>query len=360
MDGWLTAPGSDGRAGVAMAQVQTVTGWVSASEMGITLPHEHIFVDMRPTWSKPDREDKLGLVDAHISLEIMGSLMHDMAVCKENLVLDDPDAAAGELRGFQSLGGKTIVDVTTRGLSPNPSALRDLSRRLGLNIVAGTGYYTARTHPPDVVEKTEDQLAEEMIRDAEEGFQGGDVKAGIIGELGISHPIADNEKKVLQAAAHAQRSTGLAISVHLPWKGKHAPTVIHTLESQGVDPRRIIIDHMDDMEDMTFEYHRTVAEHGVYLEFDCFGQEDYVEEQNFIHPRDIDRITALKRLVDIGYIDSILLSQDVCLKTYTRKYGGYGYGHILRTIIPMMKRNGLTETEINYMMIQNPARVLAC
>jgi len=136
--------------------------------------------------------------------------------------------------------------------------------------------------------------------------------------------------------------------------------VIHTLESEGVDPGKIIMDHVDDMEDMSFEYHRTVAEHGVYLEFDCFGQEDYVEAENFVHPRDIERIAAVKRLVDIGYIDGILLSQDVCLKTYTRRYGGYGYDHILRTIAPMMKRNGLTDTEINHMMIRNPARVLAC
>jgi len=327
--------------------------------MGITLPHEHIFVDMRSTWSKPNRQDKLVLVDAHVSLELMGLLMHDMAVCKDNLVLDDPEAAAGELRMFQSLGGKTIVDVTTRGLSPNPTGLRNLSKKLGLNILAGTGYYTARTHSPDVTQKTVDQLAEEMIKDAESGFGETDVKAGVIGELGISHPIAENERKVLRAAAHAQKSTGLAISVHLPWKGKHAPTVIHALESEGVDPGKIIIDHVDDMEDMSFEYHKTVAEHGVYLEFDCFGQEDYVEAENFVHPRDVERITALKRLADIGYIDRILLSQDVCLKTYTRRYGGYGYDHILRTIVPMMKRNGLTNAEIDHMMIQNPARVLA-
>jgi len=327
--------------------------------MGITLPHEHIFVDMRSTWSRPNREDKLDLVEARVSLELMGYLMHDMAVCKDNLVLDDPEVAAEELKMFQSFGGKTTVDVTTRGLSPNPTGLRDLSKRLGLNIVAGTGYYTARTHPPDVAQKTVGQLAEVMIKDAESGFAGTDVKAGIIGELGISHPIAENERKVLRAAAHAQRSTELAISVHLPWKGKHAHTVIHTLESEGVDPGKIIIDHMDDMEDMSFEYHRSVAEHGVYLEFDCFGQEDYVEVENFVHPRDIDRIAALKRLVDIGYIDKILLSQDVCLKTYTRRYGGRGYDHILRTIVPMIKRIGLTDTEINHMMIQNPARVLA-
>jgi len=341
-----------------VGHVQTVVGRIPASEMGITLPHEHIFVDMRSTWSRPTREDKLLLVDANVSLELMGYLMHDMALCKDNLVLDNPDVASEELKRFQSLGGKTIVDATTRGLSPNPIALRDLSKRVGLNIVAGTGYYTARTHPPDVAQKTVDQLAEVMIRDAETGIDGTYVKAGIIGELGVSHPIAENEMKVLQAAAHAQRSTGLAISIHLPWKGRDAPTVIHTIEAEGVDPGKIIIDHMDDMEEMSFEYHRSVAEHGVYLEFDCFGQEDYVEAEDFVHPRDIDRITALKRLVDVGYVDRILLSQDVCLKTYTRRYGGRGYDHILRTIVPMLRRIGLADTEINHMMIQNPARVL--
>ena len=83
--------------------------------------------------------------------------------------------------------------MTTRGLSPNPTGLRNLSKKLGLNILAGTGYYTARTHPPEVTQKTVDQLAEEMINDAESGFGGTDVKAGVIGELGINHPMAENE-----------------------------------------------------------------------------------------------------------------------------------------------------------------------
>ncbi|MGA2237936.1 MAG: hypothetical protein ABSG74_01865 [Candidatus Bathyarchaeia archaeon] len=48
------------------------------------------------------------------------------------------------------------------------------------------------------------------------------------------------------------------------------------------------------------------------------------------------------------------------LKTYTRGYGGFGHDHILRTIVPIMKRNGLTGAEIDHMMIQNPARVFAC
>jgi phosphotriesterase-related protein len=203
------------------------------------------------------------------------------------------------------------------------------------------------------------ELADEMISAIQVGLEGTEVKAGIIGEIGISHPFAESEKKVLRAAGHAQKSTGVAVTVHLPWRGKHGLEVVDILESEGVDPKKMIIDHMDDMEDMSFEYHKAIAERDVYLEFDCFGQEDYVESENFVHPRDTERVLAVKRLVDIGYVGNILLSQDVCLKTYTRTYGGYGYDHIQRTIAPMMKQIGLTESEIEHMMIENPARALA-
>ncbi len=351
--------GSRTGTGGEKTEVQTVRGKISVSDMGITLPHEHIFLDMRSMWSKPSREDKADLVDARVSLGIMGRLLHDMAVCKDNLVLDDPETAAKELSMFKVFGGKTVVDVTTRGISPNPVGLCNISNKVGLNIIAGTGYYVARTHPADMTKRTVDELAEEMIRDIQVGFEGTGVKAGIIGELGTSHPLVENEKKVLCAAAWAQKSTGVTISVHLPWRGKHALKVIHILESKGVDPGKTIISHMDDMEDMSFEYHKAVAELGAYLGFDCFGSEDYVEADNFVHPRDTERIAALKRLIDLGYIDNLLLSQDVCLKTLTRTYGGYGYEHILRTIVPMLKRVGLTDAEINHMTVQNPARAIA-
>jgi hypothetical protein len=112
---------------------------------------------------------------------------------------------------------------------------------------------------------------------------------------------------------------------------------------------------MDDMEDLNFEYHTAIAERGAYLAFDCSGEEDYVEAQHFVHPRDTERIVALKYLIDVGYIDNLLLSHDVCLKTYTRTYGGYGYDHILRTIVPMLKKIGVTDVE---MMVENPARAI--
>jgi phosphotriesterase-related protein len=135
--------------------------------------------------------------------------------------------------------------------------------------------------------------------------------------------------------------------------------VIDLLESEGVDPSRIILSHMDEIEDTSLDHHKAVAERGAYVEFDCFGEEDYVDEANFVHPRDKERVRNLTRLIDSGYIDSLLISQDVCTKIYTRTYGGYGYDHIQRTIIPMLKQTGVSDTEIEHITIENALRAIA-
>jgi phosphotriesterase-related protein len=205
-------------------------------------------------------------LDSTISMDMIGFLSHNMLACKDNLILDDPETAAKELVRFKALGGKTIVEMTNQGISPKPLALREISTKLGLNIIAGCGHYVAQTHPPDVANKSVDQLAEEIIGDIQLGIDGTDVRPGIIGEIGTSHPLFESEKKVLRAAARAHRSTGLAVSVHMAWEGKHGLEVLDILESERMDPARVIIDHMDDMEDMSFEYQKAIAERGAYVE----------------------------------------------------------------------------------------------
>jgi phosphotriesterase-related protein len=337
--------------------VQTVTGKIPGTKMGVTLPHEHIFIDLNCVRMKPSKEYEW-LIDAKVSMDILGTLLHHGITCKDNLILDDPTVAARELANFKELGGKTVVDMTNRGMGPRPSDLRALSKEVGLNIIAGCGYYVAASHPPELTNRTVDQLANEMIRDLKEGIDGTDVKAGIIGEIGTSHPIAEGERKVLQAAAHAHLSTGVAISVHLASRGRHALQVIDLLEKEGVDSTRIILSHMDEIEDPSLDYHKAVAERGAFVEFDCFGEEDYVDEANYVHPRDAQRVINLMRLIELGCIDKLLMSQDVCSKVYTRTYGGYRYDHIQRTIIPMLKRSGVSDAEIERMMVDNPLRAI--
>ena len=54
----------------------------------------------------------------------------------------------------------------------------------------------------------------------------------------------------------------------------------------------------------------------------------------------------------------ILLSCDVCLKTLLRSYGGWGYDHLLRNIVPVMHEEGIKQEDIDLMLINNPADFL--
>src|SRR6185295_12280238 len=100
-------------------------------------------------------------------------------------------------------------DVTTIGLGPDPEALRDIARATGLSIIAGAGYYREKCLPADVLDKSIEELADELERWVVEGMYGTDVRAGILGELGTMSPIRPFEERQLQAAARIQRRTGV-------------------------------------------------------------------------------------------------------------------------------------------------------
>jgi phosphotriesterase-related protein len=328
--------------------------------MGMTLPHEHALLDLRCTLTKPNDPSLDWIVDAKMSSTIFGDVLHHGLSSKDNLMLDDKELAIRELMLYKKkLGGRTVVDLTSRGLAPKPLVLREISRKTGLNIILGCGYYIAASHPADMSSRTVEELSEEMVGDLTSGIDDTGVRSGIIGEIGTSHPIADNEKKVLMAAAKAHASTGAAINVHTSHKGEHALQAIKILESEGVDPANVIISHMDAEEKLPFEYQRAVAQTGAYVEHDCFGEEEYVDEFDYVHPRDLDRVRTIVRLVDEGFIDNVPNSQDVCSKIYLREYGGYGYDHILKTIVPMFKRRGMTDDEVRHIMVENPRRAIA-
>jgi len=129
----------------------------------------------------------------------------------------------------------------------------------------------------------------------------------------------------------------------------------------GVAPDRICISHIDveNREDYVFG----LLEKGVYVEFDNFGKEYYIrrEVRNsgyglFVH--DTERVSFLKKLIEAGYLDQILLSCDVCLKNLLHTYGGWGYDHVLTNIIPMMEDAGITQEQIKTLLVENSANWL--
>jgi phosphotriesterase-related protein len=277
---------------------------------------------------------------------------------RDNLLLMDEGTQTEELRRFALAGGNTVVDATLPGIGRDPVALRRIAEKTGLNIIMGTGFYVGETHPDALAEMSDAQVAALMVRELEEGVDGTDIRAGYIGEIGISEIFDDKERKILRAAAIAQQKTGVAINVHInPWtvNGLEAADI---LLDAGVPASRICISHID-VENRE-DYVRSLLEKGVFVEFDNFGKEYYIrrEVRNsgygcFV--RDTERVTFLKKLIDMGYLDRILLACDVCLKNLLHKYGGWGYDHVLTNILPMMEDEGITPAQIQTLLVKNPA-----
>ena len=117
------------------------------------------------------------------------------------------------------------------------------------------------------------------------------------------------------------------------------------------------MEHMDEVPD--HDYHLAVADTGVWLEFDAWGWEFYFGAPFYYsEPKDTQRVACTKYLVDRGYIDQLLIGQDICMKMVLKAYGGLGYDCFLKYGVPMLKRAGIGDAQIHTLLVANPMRVL--
>ena len=339
--------------------VHTVLGPVHPAELGSTTTHEHLYVDFsfmyRPAQDSPSPE----LADAPITLENLGWIRRNYYSNRSNLKLMDLDTTIKEVRKYSEVGGGAIVDATTTGIGRNPNALAQISRESDVHIIMGAGFYVEAAHPKDMDERTMEDLAREIIGDIDEGVEGSGVRAGIIGEIGCTWPLAPNERKSLSAAAIAQRETGAAITIH-PGRHPDAPLeILELLANGGADLSRVIMGHLDRTV-FDFQALQSIAASGCFLEWDLFGNEgSYYPLAEIDMPSDAQRLDFIKRIADAGYSDRIVIGQDIFTKHRLLKYGGHGYGHILENIVPKMRREGFSEDAIRAITVDNPARILA-
>lgn len=337
-----------------MAQVETVLGPILPKSMGITLPHEHLLLDARPSWREPADEKKQAMARAPVTPHILHVLRQDPFLNLDNCFLEDEHLAGREAARFVEWGGGTIVDATCIGIGRNPLALQRISRTTGLHIIMGTGFYLGRTHPDVIRGATEEELAERMIRDLSGGEVG--IRAGYIGEIGVSKDFTPAEEKVLRAAARAQAATGVALSVHLPGWERYGHRVLDIIAEEGSDLNRTILDHMNpSWRDL--DYQTSLADRGSYLEYDMVGMDFYFANEDAQCPSDEENAQAVAHLVSLGYQDRVLLSQDVFLKMMLTHYGGNGYAYILEHFVPRLERHGVSSDMIDTMLVTNPARV---
>ena len=338
---------------------QTVLGPVPAHDLGPTMTHEHLMIDFRVAFDPPKAASDLGRAYSPVTLENLGWIRYYWTSNEDNLFLTDEETAIREAELYRRVGGRTIVDATTIGIGRDPRGLARLATAAGIHVIMGAGYYVGAGHPADMDERTEDQLTRQIVDEITFGVDGSSVKAGIIGEIGCTWPLTDNERKVVRAAARAQRETGAPILIH-PGRNERAPfEILDLLADAGGDVSRTIMSHLDrtiDDVDVLLE----LAQRGSYLEYDLFGLEvSYYPLSDLEMPSDAQRMDYIQRLIAEGHRDRIVVAQDICSKHRLVTYGGHGYGHILEKIVPRMRKRGIAEEDIHAIVIDNPARVLA-
>lgn len=341
--------------------IMTVEGLVDSDALGIISPHEHVLADIRNQFTEPVEATKRALAEQKVSIGNLDALTRNPYAVRDNLVLNDVALAEEELLQFKRAGGDAIVDATSRGIGRDPKALLSISRATGIKIIGGCGYYTFDTHPPGMDNWTVEEIRDEMIKELTTGIGATQIRAGVIGELGTSERIHPNEKKVLRAAAGANKATNAGVIVHTyPWS-ENALEIINILTGEGMAPNKISINHID--VEINVDYCRAIVIKGAFIEFDNFGKEYYIDswDRGFaggVFARDIDRVKIMRTLVDEGYGGNILMSTDVCLKTLLHRFGGWGYDHILSHIVPMMQEEGIPEDQIDIILRENPKKLL--
>ena len=257
-------------------KVMTVLGPIEPEALGITLTHEHLLTDLRVWCEEPEDEEQKAFVHAPVEMSTLGAIRREPFGNLDNCILDDTALAIEELRRFKTAGGSSVVDCTNNGLGRTPLGLQEVAQATEINIIMGSGYYIGRSHPYDMLDRSVDMIADEIERDLTARRCGYGVRSGLIGEIGTSFKVRENEQKVLRAAARSQRRTGAPISVHLlPWQ-KNGIEVLDILESEGANPNQVILCHLSPTSD-DIAYHTTLAARGAYVEYDFFGMEFYVD-----------------------------------------------------------------------------------
>ena len=334
--------------------VQTVRGAIEPSSLGPTLMHEHLICDLRTPELK-----SCGCRYESITLENLWAVHYGECAHGPKYQLDMPEVIIEEVEKLRADGGSALVELSNGGLSPDPEMLCSISERTGVHVVMGCGHYVEEYQDPGNHEREVDNFAAEMIAQVFDGAWGTGVRAGIIGEIGCQAPWTALERRVMKGAILAQAETGAALNIH-PGRDPDQPQeVADFIVAEGGDPSRTIISHVDRT---LFDDDRLLrlADTGCVIEFDLFGLEAsyYPLDLRVDMPNDAMRLQLIRTLIDHGYLDRLVISHDICYRTRLTRFGGHGYGHIFRNVLPLMRRRGFDDDEIDAIMIANPRRLL--
>ena len=299
--------------------VRTVLGDIDPATLGVTLSHEHLVA--RPPEFVTDRD----------------------------LHLDDEAHASAELQTFRTVGGRAVVDMTTRDYGSDAAALARISRESGVHVIAATGFNKAKFADRLSAWLSTDAIADWMAGEVNDQIEKTGVRAGLIKAASSLNGPGEHERRVFEAAAQAHARTGAPISTHTEM-GTWADGQIDLLTGLGVSPQNILIGHLDHKPDIG--YLRAVAQVGVYLGFDQFSKSKYLP--------DAERAALIAKLVEEGYGDRIMISGDLARRSYLSAWGGApGYGYFLTDLPAVFASAGIDEVTYRAMLRDNPNRFFA-
>jgi len=347
-------------------QINTIFGQIQPESLGRTLTHEHVSMDFEHVSYRKPKDSEQHMIKCSWTLENLGWIQQWPYSHKDNLTMGDEaceNAVIDSLKKFKAAGGGCIVENSTFGLNRRSEFLKNLSQETGVHIVAGTGYYVAPSQKESTLNSlTVETMTQHIVSELNDGaFDCPDVKCGFIGEVGCCHPLNEFERKSIQASAAGQEATGAPVSFH-PGRVPESPFEIMRIFSEaGGNPKKAIMGHLE----RTIQDPGTLAEFakefGSYCQFDLFGIENsyYQIKPEIDFFSDAQRIGLIQSLINEKFEDKILMAHDIHSKHRLEKFGGHGYKHILAVTCPKMLAKGISQDQIDKILVKNPAYILS-
>jgi phosphotriesterase-related protein len=321
-----------------MTTVESVRGPVELGDLGPTLMHEHVFV---------------------LSTEHVQNYGHGSWWDEEARVAD----AIARLNALHAKGIRTIVDPTVWGLGRYIPRIQRIAEQTPVTIIVATGLYVYQELPqqfayrgPGLLMDVPDPLVTDFVRDLTEGIADTGVKAAFLKCCVETAEITPGVERIVRAAARAHAETGAPITVHTNGPEQSGRTAVRIFREEGVDLGKVMIGHAGDSNDL--DYLTELADTGVLLGMDRFGLDVF-------NPGP-ERVKTVAAMAARGYAPSMVLAHDAnCFIDY---FGAahdqaraafapnWHYEHISDDVLPALREAGVTQEQLDTMMIENPVR----
>jgi phosphotriesterase-related protein len=367
-----------------MAEIMTVRGPIAPRELGFTSMHEHIVCDAGVFLSRHGALIPPGAPvspDDPIALDNLGLLRHAFILSRDTMDLRDEVLMSAEVADFRATGGQAMVEMSTPGLRFDPAALRRISEKTGVHIVATTGLYAEDSWPERFVRMGPEELASFMRGEIADGIDGTGIRAGHL-KVAITDstapgvtPFSGKQRGLLAAAVRVSGETGLSLTVHPPLGSPEAARrVVAAMRASGATPGRAVIAHAEmffasqdiaalvrdpSASRVNVDFAKELLDAGFNVSVDSFGHTYDAEPLGRTFIADWQRLAGLVALVEAGYSPQIVLGTDIFLKILTRRRGGEGYTRLTGFAVPMLQRLGVAAKHIAAMTVGNPARILS-